>query len=95
MTVTIRKICLAGGLGAAIALLSACEPGTGYVSTGVYYDSVLWNDYYYGRPRPDRPERPDRPVKPRPPIEPPVARPPIHRPPVNRPSPRPRPGGRR
>ncbi len=79
--------------------LAACEPGS--VSTGgsVYYDSMLWNDYYYGsyrpgyrppsgRPeRPDRPDRPDRPI--RPPgggIDPGFSRPPVAKPPVHRPS---------
>lgn len=79
-----------------ILLLSAASLGvagcqtTGSVSVG-YYDSLLWNDYYYGHPRPPRPDppdRPDRPVKPTHPIaKPPVARPPIHRPPVARPMP--------
>lgn len=58
--------------------LAGCETGT--TSGAVYYDSMLWNDYYRGyyRPgypvRPDPPERPEKPVNP---IEPPpVARPP-------------------
>lgn len=88
------------GLGLAALVLAGCE-GSGYVSSGVYYDSMMWNDYYYNYPnrpdRPDRPERPERPVhpiEPRPPVarppiaRPPVARPPVARPPIARPSPR-------
>lgn len=98
MNYTIRKLVLLAGLGGAAIGLSACDPSS--VSTGgsVYYDSMLWNDYYYGYPRPPRPPRPDRPkpehpierppAKPTPPIaRPPTARPPIHRPPVARPMP--------
>lgn len=101
MLFSLRKMALAGAMGASGLLLSACEPGswsTGVsVGTGVYYDSMLWNDYYYGgyrppyyppdrpeRPdRPDRPERPDRPDRPKPPI----AKPPSVKPPVARPLP--------
>lgn len=104
MLFSLRKMALAGAMGASGLLLSACEPGswsTGVsVGTGVYYDSMLWNDYYYGgyRPpyyppdRPDRPERPDRPDRPKPPIakppsvKPPVARPLPARPPIHRPA---------
>ncbi len=70
---------VAGGL-----TLSACESTgvTGTAQVGVYYDSMMWNDYY--RPRPPRPvhpiERPPRPPRPVHPIAP--------RPPVARPSPR-------
>ncbi|MBE1282454.1 MAG: hypothetical protein GJ676_04005 [Rhodobacteraceae bacterium] len=99
MRFSTKRLALALVLGGSVFGLSACDPNA--VSTGgsVYYDSMLWNDYYYGYPRPPRPERPDRPkpehpiarppVKPTPPIaRPPVARPPIHRPPVARPMPR-------
>ena len=75
---------LAFALTAALGL-AACDPNaTGSVSTGVYYDSLLWNDYYYGHPRPPqgRSPRPEHPI-----ARPPVARPPIHRPPVARPMP--------
>ena len=76
--------------------LAGCD-GTGFTTTGtVYYDSMLWNDYYYGsyrpgyRPPPDRPDRPDRPGRPvRPPgggIDPGFSRPPAARPPVHRPA---------
>ena len=70
---------------AAVLGLAACDPNaTGTASTGVYYDSMLWNDYYYGYPRPPqgRPPKPEHPI-----ARPPVARPPIHRPPVARPLP--------
>ncbi|MCV2889549.1 hypothetical protein [Ruegeria aquimaris] len=90
----VAKLSLTAGLCAAVLGLSGCDPNaTG--SGSVYYDSMLWNDYYYGYPRPPRPDRPrpehpiERPpVKPVPPIaRPPIARPPIHRPPVARPMP--------
>lgn len=75
--------------------LSACDPAAtsvnGSVGVGVYYDSMLWNDYYYGRPVPPN-HRPINPPGARPPIgtlppggRPPTARPPIARPPVARP----------
>ena len=68
-------------LGGGSLILSACEPVSGvYVSGGVYYDSVLWNDYY--RPRPPQPPvvKPPRPPRPTPPIaRPPRPTPPIHR----------------
>ncbi|MFA3917799.1 hypothetical protein [Ruegeria hyattellae] len=94
----LKKLILALGLFG----LAGCDGLTVGVGTGGYYDSMLWNDYYYGYPRPpdepDRPERPDPPVRPehpiakppvaRPPVaRPPVARPPVHRPPVSRPMP--------
>lgn len=94
-----RKALLAALLGAASIGISACDPNATY-SGGVYYDGLLWNDYYNGYPRPPRPPRPPKPEHPierpprpehpiaRPPIaRPPVARPPIHRPPVARPMP--------
>ncbi|MBT3139974.1 hypothetical protein KL867_02825 [Ruegeria litorea] len=88
-----KKLTLAVGLSASVLALSACDPSAVSVGGGVYYDSMMWNDYYYGYPnRPNRPDRPDRP-KPehpiaRPPVaNPPIARPPIHRPPVARPMP--------
>lgn len=70
-----RKLLISLGFMSAM-VLSACEPGA--VSTGgaVYYDSVLWNDYYYGGSRPGyrpphgRPDRPDRPVRPERPVRP-------------------------
>ncbi len=82
---TPRKMMLSLGLAGAVLALSACDPEA--VSTGgsVYYDSMLWNDYYYGRPpgyRPPggRPPRPEHPIE-RPPRPTPLpARPPIHRP---------------
>ncbi|MCU9838054.1 hypothetical protein OEZ49_09775 [Ruegeria sp. WL0004] len=90
----VARLTFSAGLFAAVFGLAGCDPSaTG--SGSVYYDSMLWNDYYYGYPRPPRPDRPrpehpiERPpVKPVPPIaRPPVARPPIHRPPVARPMP--------
>ncbi|MEX0285816.1 MAG: hypothetical protein AB3N23_14505 [Paracoccaceae bacterium] len=85
MTASIKTIYLVVSLTGAAFSLSACDPNaTGSVSTGVYYDSMIWNDYYYGYPRPPRPDRP----RPEHPIaRPPVAKPPIHRPPVARPLP--------
>ncbi|WP_425044208.1 hypothetical protein [Primorskyibacter sp. S87] len=91
----IRKLVLALSLGGGVGMLSACDPNATY-SGGVYYDAMLWNDYYYGHPRPPagRPPKPEHPIerppaRPTPPIaRPPVARPPIHRPPVARPMPR-------
>lgn len=85
---------------AAMVGLSACEGSGTSVPNSAYYDSMMWNDYYYGFPeRPNRPPPTPEPPKPVPPIarppvvrppiaRPPVARPPIHRPPVSRPSPR-------
>jgi hypothetical protein len=76
MTRISRKLVLSLGLSVGLIALSACEPVPGSsanVRAGVYYDSLMWNDYYYGygrpgyRPRPDlpdRPARPDRPVDP-------------------------------
>ncbi len=97
-SVTPRRMALALGLMLGGFGLSACDPSaTGY-SGGAYYDSMMWNDYYWYddpgyRPPVDRPDRPDRPVKPRPPVStlpapaprPPVARPPVARPPIHRP----------
>ena len=85
-----RKIILALALAGSALGLASCDPST--VSTGgsVYYDSMMWNDYYYGhpgyRPPPGKPERPPGTRPPRP--HPPVARPPAARPPIHRPSPR-------
>lgn len=94
-----RFLKTAFGAGLAAMVLAGCE-SSGTVSTGGYYDSMMWNDYYYhpypdrpDRPeRPDRPDRPDRPERPVHPIapKPPVARPPVARPPVARPRPGPR-----
>ncbi len=93
----LRRMIMAVSLGSAVLALAACDPNA--VSTGgsVYYDSMLWNDYYYGRPgyRPPNPPpgKPVHPIEPppgiRPPVHrPPVARPPVARPPIHRPSPR-------
>ncbi|MDW3225604.1 MAG: hypothetical protein R8G34_22380 [Paracoccaceae bacterium] len=93
-----KKLALAVALGGAVLGLSACDPAGVSTSGAVYYDSVLWNDYYYGydrpaapsrpdRPvRPERPDRPDRPVRPSRPIDPGFSRP--HRPsaPIHRPA---------
>lgn len=87
MTLTLRKILTTFGLLASLIALSACQPVT--TSGSAYYDSVMWNDYYYGRPPTgvNPPHRP--PVHPVPPIaRPPHVRPPIHRPPTTRPTPR-------
>lgn len=90
--ISLRKLLLASALSGATLTLSACDPDGVYVGGSVYYDSMLWNDYYYGRPQPPRPPRPERPVKPVHPIapvpprpRPPVARPPVARPPIHRP----------
>ncbi|MEX0318444.1 MAG: hypothetical protein AB3N21_10860 [Ruegeria sp.] len=98
MTRTFRKLVLVAVLGPAVLAMTACDPT--YSGGGsIYYDSLLWNDYYYGYPRPPRPDRPNPPDRPHPPVRPehpiarppvarpPVARPPIHRPPVARPMP--------
>lgn len=87
----IRKTALGVGFGGSLLALGACDPNAVYTG-GVYYDSMLWNDYYYGHPRPPGVDRPNPPVRPQPPIaRPPIARPPvsppIHRPPVARPLP--------
>jgi len=95
----IRKTMLAAGLSIAGFVLAACDPSAVSVGGSAYYDSLLWNDYYYGNTRPPgppppvRPQPPERPTPPiarppvpRPPVaRPPVARPPIHRPPAGRP----------
>lgn len=80
---TLRRLSLIAGMGMAVLGLGACDPSaTG--GSSAYYDAVIWNDYYYGHPRPpvQRPPRPEHPI-----ARPPVARPPIHRPPVARPMP--------
>jgi hypothetical protein len=87
-----RRIVLALVLTSPVLVLSACEPGSVNTSGSVYYDSMLWNDYYYGRPgyRPPNPSQPGRPVHPIAPTPPrptpPIARPPVARPPIHRPS---------
>lgn len=88
----LRKFILAVGLGSAVLTVSACDPLTTSASVGgsVYYDSMLWNDYYYGRPGPPAPKPPDRPGTRPPRPEHPIARPPVARPPIHRP-----PGGGR
>ncbi|MCA0872385.1 hypothetical protein LCL97_16240 [Seohaeicola saemankumensis] len=90
--VSLRKMCLAVSMTVSAVALSGCDPNAVYTGGSVYYDSMLWNDYYYGRP-PSRPPRPERPVKPVHPIAPvppprptpPIARPPVARPPIHRP----------
>lgn len=93
MSHKLRKAVLAVLLSGAALGLSACHPSTTSVSTGVgvYYDSMLWNDYYYRRPYyppagahpPHRPPPGARPPhRPPPAARPPAARPPIHRPPA-------------
>lgn len=61
--------------------LAGCEETTGSVHAGVYYDSMMWNDYYrpYPPARPNPP--PGRPVHP-------IAPPPRPSPPIHRPTPR-------
>ena len=84
-----RKIVLAFVLTGPFLALSGCEPTAGNTGGSVYYDSMLWNDYYYGRPgtRPPDPGRPEHPIAPAPPRPtPPIARPPAARPPIHRPS---------
>lgn len=90
--ISLRKTLLVATVTCATFSLSACDPTAVSVGGSVYYDSMLWNDYYYGQPpRPPRPPRPDRPGKPVHPIAPPprpvppIARPPVARPPVARP----------
>lgn len=98
---SVRRAFLALVLTGSVVGLSACDPATtgvsGSVGVGVYYDSMLWNDYYYPRPvpphhppgtRPPPPNRPPASGPPRP--SHPIARPPAARPPIHRPS-----GGRR
>ncbi len=85
-----RRFVLAFVLTTPLLALSACEIPTGSTGGSVYYDALLWNDYY-GRPGiqpppPGRPVHPIAPIPPRPPVvRPPVVRPPIARPPVVRP----------
>lgn len=81
-----RKLILATALAGGTLTVSACDPTA--VSTGgsVYYDSMMWNDYYSHdrpgyRPPPPPTNRPPRP-------EHPIARPPVARPPIHRPQPR-------
>ncbi len=84
----LRKYKLAIALGGSVMILTACDPSNVSVGGGVYYDSVLWNDYYYHdhdnyRPPPPgvRPPPGTRPPGTRPPTARPLpARPPIHRP---------------
>ena len=69
-------------LSVAAMSLSACDDvyTSGSVSTGVYYDSMMYNDYYRPHPpaRPNPPPgRPVHPIAPAPPARP---SPPIHRP---------------
>lgn len=87
---TFRKSLMVVLLTGSMVGLSACDPNATSVNAGVgiYYDSMLWNDYYYHGARPPHrpPNRPPppgtRPPRPEHPIaRPPIARPPIHRPP--------------
>jgi len=92
-TINMRKVILALVLTGSGLTLAACDPSAVSVGGSVYYDSMMWNDYYYNRPgyRPPRPPpvKPVHPIAPRPPVgRPPVARPPVARPPIHRPSPR-------
>ena len=74
-----RTGALAALLTCAGLTLAGCDQPTSASAT-VYYDAMLWNDYYYPRrPKPVNPiEPPARPVRPVNPIERPA--PPIHRP---------------
>ena len=60
----LRRMSLVSALLGGGLLTAACDPSGITVSTGVsvgadvYYDSMLWNDYYYNRPVPPRPPRP-------------------------------------
>ena len=84
----IRKSLMAlGVLGTSAVFLGGCEGTTvsGGASVGVYYDSMMWNDYY--RPPPP-PGRPHPPVRPQPPIAKPPVRPVHPVAPIHRPSPR-------
>ncbi len=96
----IKSVLVPVSLAVGVLALSGCDyPSTGSSHAGVYYDSMMWNDYY--RPRPPRPPKPEHPIEPpqiKPPKpvhpiapRPPVSRPPVSRPPVSRPSPRPSP----
>ncbi|SEF99513.1 hypothetical protein [Jhaorihella thermophila] len=75
-----RRLSLGLGVMGAALLLAACDPDAQPSSSSVYYDSLLWNDYYYGCPGCPPPGY--RPAPPRPPIGtvPPRPTPPIHRP---------------
>ena len=89
LMMTPRKLLTSLGLVVSLTALSACEPGTTSVGGAAYYDSVMWNDYYYGRPPIGaRPPRPEHPIERPPHARPPQVRPPIHRPPTARPMPR-------
>lgn len=75
-----RRAIIGLGLGLAALTLAACDPDAPPPSGSAYYDSMMWNDYYYGyRPGYRPPHRP-----PRPPIGtvPPRPMPPIYNPPV-------------
>lgn len=96
MTLKSRTLFMSLGLMGALAV-SGCTPVSYSTSGSAYYDSMMWNDYYYGSYRPgyrppDRPERPDRPNKPDRPVRPPggidpgFSRPPIANKPIHRPS---------
>lgn len=88
---TYKKSLISLCFGSAL-VLSGCEPGPAGYSSATYYDSMMWNDYYYGasrpgyRPAPNPPNRPDRPGGG---IDPGFSRPPA----VNLPSHRPSGGG--
>lgn len=81
----LKHIAFIALVGGGAVTLSGCEPVDGvYVSGGVYYDGLLWNDYYRPRPPVVKPPHPPRPT-------PPIARPPRPTPPIHRPPRPPRP----
>jgi len=98
MLMDLRRARTAVLLACVAASLAACDPDR-EPGAGVYYDGVLWNDYYWDRcpPHcsPDRPEKPEKPEKPPKPIQPlpperpvqplPRPQPPTARPPSVRP----------
>ncbi|MEQ9694065.1 hypothetical protein [Shimia sp. SDUM112013] len=88
-----RKSAMAiGVLTASSLFLASCDDASVYggASVGVYYDSMMWNDYYRPYPPPSHGRPPAKPV---PPIAKPPGRP-VHpiapAPPIHRPAPRPR-----
>ncbi len=69
------------GLTGAVLVLAGCEPGSSSRSS-VYYDGVVWHDYYYGYRPGYRPLPPATP-----PISLPIEPPPIAAPPIAAPLP--------
>jgi len=67
----VKKLFQGLAVGCVVILFSGCEGGGPYVGGSVYYDSMLWNDYYYrrgynpSRPRPPavQPPRPSNPIE--------------------------------